>query len=137
MLQIVDIFRTLELTNGVEITTANGESARAIESGTIDVEALVNGKWLKKFLTNVLFVPKIAKNLFSVLAAHDRNETSKFVSTPETCSLIVNGKLALKGAQQVGCGLYKVALRMIIPKRQQKQGRPPGLFNTLKAYKKS
>lgn len=112
-----DAFRTFELKDGIEIRTANGESARATGSGTIDIETLVNGKWIPKTLTNVLYVPQIAKNLFSVLATHDKNEKSKFVSMPETCSLLVNGKLALKGARQVGCGLYKVALRMLIPEK--------------------
>lgn len=112
-----DAFRTFELKNGIEIRTANGESARAIGSGTIDVETLVNGEWLPKTLTNVLYVPQIAKNLFSVLATHDKNKKSKFISMPETCVLMVNGKSALKGSRQVGCGLYKVALRMIIPEK--------------------
>ena len=112
-----DIFRTFEMSDDVEIKTANGESARAIGSGTVDVETLVKGKWLRKSLTNVLCVPKITKNLFSVLAAHDKNKTSKFISRPESCSLVINGQQVLAGARHVGSGLYKIALRMIMPEK--------------------
>jgi len=35
-----DIFRTFETLDHVEVKTANGESARAIGSGTVDVETL-------------------------------------------------------------------------------------------------
>jgi hypothetical protein len=62
-----------------------------------------------------LYVPKTAKNLFSDLAAHDKNETSKFTSRPESCLLVVNGQQVLSGSRQIGSGLYKIALRVIIP----------------------
>jgi transposase InsO family protein len=114
-----DIFRTFEMTNSVQVKTANGESAPAVGNGTVDIETLVKGKWLKKTLTNVLYVPNIAKNLFSVLAAHDKNEASKFISRPESCLLIVNGQLVLHGTRQVGHGLYKVALRTVIPEKPE------------------
>jgi len=105
-----DLFETQ-----VEIKTANGDKAQAVGFGTVDVETYVNGKWQQKTLTNVWYVPKITKNLFSVLAAHDKNENSKFISDPTPCSLMINGKQVLFGARQFGCGLYKVALRVVVP----------------------
>ena len=98
-----DIFETFEcFHNQVEIRTANGDKAQAIGFGTVDVQTLVNGHWQQKTLSNVWYVPKITKNLFSVLAAHDKNENSKFISEPTSCSLIVNGKQVLFGARQLG-----------------------------------
>lgn len=64
----------------MEIRTANGNKAKVIRSGTVDVETAVNGKWQLKTLTNVWYVPNVTKNLFSVLAAHDKNEVSLFLS---------------------------------------------------------
>jgi len=101
----------------VEIRTANGDKAKAIGSGTVDVETAVNGKWQLKTLMNVWYVPNVIKNLFSVLAAHDKNEVSKFISEPRSCSLMINGKQVLFGARQLGAGLYKVALRIVVPEK--------------------
>ena len=61
------------------------------------------------------YVPKITKNLFSVLAAHDKNENSQFVSEPASCSLMINGKQVLFGARQIGSGLFKIALKVVVP----------------------
>jgi len=113
-----DIFRTFDtFPNEVEIRTANGDKAKAIGSGTVDVETAVNGKWQLKTLMNVWYVPNVIKNLFSVLAAHDKNEVSKFISEPRSCSLMINGKQVLFGARQLGAGLYKVALRIVVPEK--------------------
>jgi len=51
--------------------------------------------------------------LFSVLAAHDKNENSKFVSEPTSCVLMLNEKQVLFGARQSGGGLYKIALKVV------------------------
>ena len=111
-----DIFVTFEcFQNPVEIRTANGDKARAIGSGTVIVKTSVNGKWQQRTLSNVWYVPNIAKNLFSVLAAHDKNVNSKFVSDPTSCSFMINGKPVLFGARQLGSGLYKIALKVVIP----------------------
>ena len=76
-----DIFRTFDtFPNEVEIRTANGDKAKAIGSGTVDVE---------KTQMNVWYVPNVTKNLFSVLAAHDKNEVSKFISEPRSCSVYI------------------------------------------------
>jgi len=111
-----DIFKTFEcFQTQVEIRTANGDKAQAIGSGTVDVQTSVNGCWQQKTLSNVWYVPKITKNLFSVLAAHDKNVNSKFISEPASCSLMVNGKQVLFGARQLGSGLYKIALKVVVP----------------------
>ena len=106
-----DIFVTFEcFQTPVEVRTANGDKARAVGFGTVmvKVKTSVNGKWQQRTLSNVWCVPNIAKNLFSVLAAHDKNVNSKFVSDPTSCVLMVNGKPALFGARRPGHHLADV-----------------------------
>ena len=113
-----DIFVTFEsFQTPVEVRTANGDKARAVGFGTVMVKTSVNGKWQQRTLSNVWCVPNIAKNLFSVLAAHDKNVNSKIVSDPTSCVLMVNGKPALFGARPPGDGLYKIALKVVVPEK--------------------
>ncbi len=51
-----------------ERTMDNGDTAKAMGKGAVDIRAVVNGKWKKLTLGDVWYVPKIQKNLFSVLA---------------------------------------------------------------------
>ena len=76
-------FETFKSQHG--IITANGTQVEAIGKGSIHVQALVDGKWSGRVLTNVWYVPNISKNLFSVLAAQDHKPTSKFESTYNMC----------------------------------------------------
>lgn len=41
--------------------------------GSIEVSALVNGEWEPQTIENVLYVPKLRKNLFSIGAATSKN----------------------------------------------------------------
>lgn len=55
------------------------------------------------------YVPKLQRNLFSILAAQDKHENSCFISTSQICNLIVNdekvivGTCAQSGAVNNGC----------------------------------
>jgi len=112
------IFTTFEcFQSPVEIRTADGNKAPAVGSGTVMVKTSVNGKWQQKTLSNVWYVPNIAKNLFSVLAAHDKNINSQFISQPTSCVLMINGQQVLFGARQSGGGLYKVAMTVVVPEK--------------------
>ena len=51
------------------VTTANGEKAPAVGKGTIEIEAVVDGKSKDYVLTDVWLVPSAHKNLFSVLCS--------------------------------------------------------------------
>ena len=70
-------------------------------------------------LNDVWFGPKFNRNLFSVLAAQDRNGNSKFQSTATECKLVVNGQVVLKGARKVGGSLFKVAIELILSKKER------------------
>src|SRR6266481_1956715 len=69
------------------ITTADGKESKAVGKGTVQIEASVNGQWLKHTLSDVWYVPNMCKNLFSVLAAQDKQTKSKFVSSDTQCTL--------------------------------------------------
>jgi len=60
-------------------------------------------------------VPKLQKNLFSVLAAQDKNENSCFISTSDICNLIVNNEKVLVGTREQNGGLFKLVARTVMP----------------------
>lgn len=57
-------FSSNECQAGIKV--ANNEIMHVEGSGAIEIEACINGKWHKKRLENVLFVPKSKVNLFSI-----------------------------------------------------------------------
>lgn len=110
-----DLFQTFEpFLESHKVITANG-SVEALGKGTIEVEANVNGKWERLLLTEVWYVPDIQKNLFSMLSAQDKNPNSIFTSTSETCKLKIDKKVKLIGVRNRDGGLFKLALKNIVP----------------------
>lgn len=99
------------------IRAAGNETLSALGQGTIRVKTIVDGKTLFLSLKNVWFVPKITKNLFSVLAAQDNNPSSRFESSATKCTLKINDKIVLVGAREVGGTLYRAAIEPILPER--------------------
>lgn len=93
---------------GKEILTAKGK-------GKINIMSTVEEKSQEIVLTDVWYVPKISKNLFSVIAAQDRNQNSEFKSLPTKCWLKVNGKVMVYGEREIGGSLYKAAITPIMP----------------------
>jgi len=55
------------------VTAAGGEIIPALGKGTVEIWSSVGNNVQKVTLTDVWYVPKISRNLFSVLAAQDRN----------------------------------------------------------------
>jgi hypothetical protein len=66
----------------------------------------------------VLVVPGLVKNLFSVLTAHEVNQTSKFISGINSCSLQVHGEEIVKGKRPTGGGLYEALIKSVMPEQQ-------------------
>lgn len=85
-----DCFTSFEYFDAnMSIQSAGSEVLAAVGKGSIEVVSKV-GKEGKRFtLTDVWYVPNVVKNLFSVLAAQDKNRDSKFRSTPTKCTLII------------------------------------------------
>lgn len=89
------------------IKAAGSESLRAVGKGLIKIASRVNNENLVMKLHDVWYVPDISKNLFSVLACHDRNNQSIFKSTTTKCTFEVNGQVVLYGYRAKEGSLYK------------------------------
>lgn len=114
-----DLFETFEpFKEPHTVTTANGDAVGALGKGSVIIEANVSGQKTKLKLTDVWLVPKIKKNLFSVLSAQDRNPNSKFISTSETCILNIDEKPILFGTRSKNGGLFKLIVENIYPEQE-------------------
>lgn len=114
----LDYFVSFEIFKSPHSVKAVGqESLNAIGKGSIRVLSTIGNRSEEIILSDVWYVPKISKNLFSVLAAQDRNENSIFESTPTTCTLKINGQVRLVGSREVNGSLYKVAIKPLVPKQ--------------------
>lgn len=71
--------------NLYNIKVAGEEFLIAEGKGKIKITSRVEGKLQETTLTEVWYVPKISKNLFSVIAAQDKNPNSEFKSSPTKC----------------------------------------------------
>ena len=68
------------------VITAGGDPLQAYGNGSVQVWSSVSNKAQKITLADVWYVPKISRNLFSVLAAQDKNpHKAKFVSSSTEC----------------------------------------------------
>ncbi|XP_044760209.1 uncharacterized protein LOC123317668 [Coccinella septempunctata] len=116
------------------IRAAGKETLEAIGKGTIEISSFTEDCKLEITLNEVWYVPKISKNLFSVLAAQDRNKNSRFYSTSTKCSLEVNGKVVLCGHREKGGTLYKAAIEPIIPDKIERVNIVEAENSTLQLY---
>lgn len=95
------------------ITVANRKILSALGKGTLKIVTEVNGQKQYKELIDVWYVPEISKNLFSVLATHDRYSNSRFESTATECWLKIDNVCVLQGTRNQGKGLYKAAMKVL------------------------
>ena len=100
----------------VSIQAAGQETLEALGSGTIQVMSTVNNNKEILNLVNVWYVPRVSRNLFSVLASQDLNQESVFKSSARMCWLYIKGQLTLCGRREVHGSLYKAAIKPILPK---------------------
>ncbi|GBM63103.1 hypothetical protein AVEN_68554-1 [Araneus ventricosus] len=105
-------FEVFESPHGV--TAANGKIFPAVGNGTLKIVTEVKGERQFQELKEVWLVSGISKNLFSVLATHDRNTNSKFESTSEEFWLQINNKVILYSTRNKSGGLYKVYMEVLI-----------------------
>lgn len=72
----LDWFKTLKpIDTPFQVRIANDKVIPAIGTGTIEIQAEVNGKWLDKTINNVLYIPELKRSLFSVGVMTDRGFT--------------------------------------------------------------
>lgn len=113
-----DLFHTFEYFDEMStVTTANGDKIQARGKGSVVIEANVSGKKVPITLQDVWYVPSIQRNLFSVLAAHDKNPQSTFSSTPTHCSMVIDGETKLIGKRCQKGGLYQLVVKNVKPEK--------------------
>jgi transposase InsO family protein len=96
------------------VTAAGGESIPAIGKGTVEVWSSTGSEEQKLTLTDVWYVPKVGRNLFSVLAAQDKNpHKAKFMSTSTECWLTVDDKVVVLGTRKLNGTLYRAHIKAV------------------------
>lgn len=94
-----------------KVKVGNNAYINAKGRGTVNVSCLVNGKWHNNHITNVLFVPEIAHNLFSVSAATDKGFTYR--AEKSKCVFLRGRKVVAVGEKLDK--LYKLLIRVQLP----------------------
>ena len=98
-----------------KLHVANGDTVEAVGKGVVLLQVKVNNRWQTVELTHVWYVPKVKRNLFSVIATQDKNRNSSFVSTSRSCYLIVNNKKIVVGTRDNNGGLFKLTAKTVRP----------------------
>lgn len=96
----------------MKIKVVNGSFAEAKGRGTVQLELLYKGKWTKKLLVNVLWVPELSKSLFSSGAAADRG--CETYSKGNRMTLGSNGQIIGEAFRKTG-GLYQLNAQIVKP----------------------
>lgn len=73
------------------VRIGNGKRIFAEGSGNINILAFNGTEWKKKYLSNVLHVPELTYNLFSLGATLDKGMTHRLTS--KTCEIINEGNV--------------------------------------------
>lgn len=95
------------------IRGAGKETLAAIGEGTVLMKSLEDDQNIT--LSKVWYVPGLCKNLFSVLAAHDKNPTSLFKSTATECWFLNKNKVILRGRRLHSGSLFKLDVQPVRP----------------------
>lgn len=94
-----------------KLQLANGGTVEVLGKGSVEIKSNVYNKVIPLDLHEVWFVPEIKKNLFSVLAAHERRKNSTFMSSVNKCSVKIDNRLVLLGTREEGSGLFKLLVK--------------------------
>ena len=85
----------------------------AYGKGKIKVETFVDGKWVACTMNDVLYVPGMKRNLFSIRSVTRRGIDFCILREGINCMFLQNQKIIARGS--VIGNLYKVDMRVIIP----------------------
>lgn len=96
------------------IRSANGGKMYAHGSGRIIIEALIGGKWCKRQLEDVWYVPKIERQLLSISQSNKHGIDAVF-SADGKCKLVKNNKVIVTGKRESSNQLWLLNLRVKKP----------------------
>lgn len=91
------------------VRIGNGKTILAYGKGCINILSLVNEKWCEKHLEDVLYVPDIHVNLFSVITALDRG--LKIEADNRTCKFMKMGEVVGMATREKG--LFRMMFKVI------------------------
>lgn len=100
-----------ELPKPTQVRIGNGDVIFAVGKGKIDILAFDGSQWKRKYLAEVLYVPKLKCNLFSLSSALDKG--LKLSSDNQRCVLRRGGSIvAVRDRQE---NLYLMRFRPFLP----------------------
>lgn len=106
----VQSFSTLtKLDKPAEVTIGDGRTIEAVAKGTIAIEAFDGQHWNKRPLLDVLLVPDLGQNLFSLCAVTDRGHK---VQMDQKNVAIYSGSRKLLVGHRTGRSLYELQIRL-------------------------
>ena len=100
-----------EFATPLQVRIGNNIYLQAKGRGTVNILCLVDGEWFDHYMINVLYVPDIAYNLFSVGAAMDKGLVYR--AERNTCVLIKDDQTVAIGIRKDR--LYKLLIRVQVP----------------------
>lgn len=103
----------IELKRPEHITIGNGEKIQAIGRGNIGVKSFDGKQWIDATLYNVLYVPKLHRNLFSSIKATDKG--CKIHSDNRKCEVVKGGSIVAVGVRN--SGLYYMQFKVKQPEK--------------------
>ena len=107
---VIDWFTSLKNIEPLPIRLGDGHVVYAVAMGRIDVYAYDGYKWAPRHLADVLYVPDVKFNLFSMGAALSKNMT--FESTKTKCKFYKNNKVVAVGEKYDDDALFTMKLKI-------------------------
>lgn len=86
-----NLFINYEEVTNEYVTVGDGKRLKAVGKGKIDVSAFNGDNYLPTSLSDVLYVPELTKNLFSMRCALDKGYT--MIATATGCKLLKEGRV--------------------------------------------
>ncbi|CAL1677476.1 unnamed protein product [Lasius platythorax] len=98
--------------SGISVSLGNNDECQVTGTGTVLIKRFVDGEWCEGRIENVLYVPRIKKNLFSVGAC-----TSKGFDVHFKSDMVVISQDGVSMAQELKQNneIYRMLLRVKLP----------------------
>ena len=100
-----------EFATPLQVRIGNNTYLHAKGRGTVNILCLVDGEWFDHYIINVLYVPDIAYNLFSIGAALDKGLVYR--AEMNACILTKDNQTVIIGMRKDR--LYKLLIRVRMP----------------------
>lgn len=102
-----------EFQKPVDIKIGNGDNIQALGKGNIEIETFVNNETITVIIYDVLFIPDLKQNLFSVKLAAKQGVDFSITDNVKNCLFTCGNKVIATGSDNGN--LYTIDLRVIKP----------------------